>query len=47
MESVEMVELGQRSVSDPAAVPEDHEPAPHHLGVIGLVEPAPVLVDEE
>ncbi|MGW5514244.1 hypothetical protein [Nocardia africana] len=47
MDSVEIAELAQRSVSVPGAIPETHEPDVPYLGVLGLVPPQPVIVDEE
>jgi hypothetical protein len=43
----QIVDLGQRTVSDADAVPPDHEPEPTYLAVVGLTAPTPVLAEPE
>jgi hypothetical protein len=47
VDQYQVVDLAQRSVSSTDAVPEDHEPEPSYLGVVGLTPPSPVVADEE
>lgn len=46
MDQSQIVDLGQRTVSDADAVPPDHEPEPAYLAVVGLTPPTPVVTEE-